>query len=238
MERMNRSRVNLMVATVCAMGLAGSARGDIHWLSGPSPTVSRSPEQVESAIASLARRPNDRHVVVRFAGPAGVDRRDALARAGVTLLSYVGDHAYFATLSNQNVDASAAVRLGLVEALAIETAWTLHPKYLRGEVPTHALVSGSISQGTATVAAYVLLHRDVTLAEGANLVAQHGGLIRDELRTVLCIGDDQLLLLRDLRCICCGELFLLEFRADALGNLRHGFGLAIACEAMARCAVF
>ena len=184
MERMNRSRVNLMVATVCAMGLAGSARGDIHWLSGPSPTVSRSPEQVESAIASLARRPNDRHVVVRFSGPAGVDRRDALARAGVTLLSYVGDHAYFATLSNQNVDASAAVRLGLVEALAIETAWTLHPKYLRGEVPTHALVSGSVAEGTATVAAYVLLHRDVTLAEGADLVARHGGLIRDELRTV------------------------------------------------------
>ena len=135
MERTNHSRVNLVVATVFAMGLAGSSRGDIHWLSGSSPTVSRSPEQVESAIASLARRPSDRHVVVRFAGPAGDERRDALAKAGVTLLSYVGDHAYFAVLSDHSVDASAAARLGMVDALAIETAWTLHPKYLRGEVP-------------------------------------------------------------------------------------------------------
>lgn len=61
---------------------------------------------------------------------------------------------------------------------------------------------------------------------------------RDELRTVDRIGVDQLFLLRDLRLIGWDQFDLLEFRADALGNLRHGFGLAIACEAMARCAVF
>ena len=60
---------------------------------------------------------------------------------------------------------------------------------------------------------------------------------RDELRSVDRIGIDQLLLLCDLRLIGPAKLFLFELRANTLGNLRDGFGLAITRQTMTRSTV-
>jgi len=60
---------------------------------------------------------------------------------------------------------------------------------------------------------------------------------RDELGAVGCVAVDQLLFLRNLCLVGRDQLSFLEFRADALGDLRDGLSLAIAREAMARRAV-
>src|SRR3546814_2486276 len=51
---------------------------------------------------------------------------------------------------------------------------------------------------------------------------------RYELRTIGRVGVDQLLLLCNLSLVGRDQLFLLQLGADALGNLRHGLGLAFA----------
>ena len=81
-------------------------------------------------------------------------------QAGLTLLSYVGNHAFFASLPVEGVDAAA---LSAVPALAgmqgIERAWKLDPRILADYVPDWAVVSETPT-GARTVGIYVVFHPD------------------------------------------------------------------------------
>ncbi|MFQ5463810.1 MAG: S8 family serine peptidase, partial [Phycisphaerae bacterium] len=105
---------------------------------------------------------------------------------GVTLLRYLGDHAYFASFSEAGaVDVPAvAATPSLVDMQPIQRAWKLDPKITAGTLPHWAVAVPDPIQGDI-VGVYVLFHEDVSLAvEAVNAVTRHGAVIRDELESI------------------------------------------------------
>jgi fibronectin type 3 domain-containing protein len=134
-------------------------------------------------LAELAVRP-DRHVIVQFDRPVTDATRASLFAAGIELLHYLGEDAYFAALATGGVDAPALAALGsLVRAEPIRVEHKLHPLFQDGLAPEHARV-GLDHLGGPLVAAYVVFQPDVPLAEGAALARALGALVRDSVRLV------------------------------------------------------
>ena len=78
---------------------------------------------------------------MRFDEPVTVEQRADLQGSGITLLRYVGNHAYFASIAPGTAsDEALALTPSLVDATRIDTAWKLDPRMTSGEVPAHALV--------------------------------------------------------------------------------------------------
>ena len=174
------------------------ASAEVRWRSGPrAAPAPASPEALRATIAALAERSDSSRVVVHFAGPVDLAAREALGARGVRLLSYVGGHAYFATLE-PGVDADAAASVeGLVAVEVIATHDKLHPDLIGGIVHPWTLVNASsdneglpaIAEGVPAtdpeIAVYVLFHRDVDgEARAAEIVSRHGGTVRSHIRAV------------------------------------------------------
>jgi hypothetical protein len=161
--------------------------GIIRWKSGPGlmPQVEAA-EAAEAVVALAAEGP--RHIVVQFATAVTPQQRGALAAAGLTLLRYVGDNAFFAAVDVGRLDSSAlAVAADLSSARAIERDWKLHPDLIAGRLFEWMVVSGPAASAADNpiVAAYVLFHPDVDLdAEGIALAEAHGAVVRSALRSV------------------------------------------------------
>jgi len=187
-----------MVATALALGaLAPGARGqsaargatgtgvfeEIQWRSGVrAASTADEPLAVARRLGELAQRPA-RHVIVRFAEPVTDPTRAALFGAGVQLLSYLGENAYFAALAQGGVDERALSALPLVQAEAVRPEHKLHPQFADGNAPLHAQV-GLDALGAPQVAAYVVFHPDVTEAEALATLAARGVTVRDSVSLV------------------------------------------------------
>lgn len=163
---------------------APPATVSIDWRSGEAVRVRMTPAEAVGALAALASRSDQRHVVVQFDGPVTGGQRAGLERAGVSLLTYLGDHAFFAALSPGGIDPALLANLPAVARVdAIEPAWKLHPAFVRGPVPEYAVVD--MDSTGPIVAAYITFHTDMLFdQDGMPLVATYGGLVRDTISVV------------------------------------------------------
>ena len=161
------------------------AAAEIRWRSGAAATQAKAPDEIRAVITELAARENARHVVVQLDQPLLPEQRVALERARVKLLVYLGDNAFFATLSARGVDAGAVARMpALLDVRSIERIWKLHPAIAAGRFPDYAVVDRSDPQNLR-VAAYLKFHQDVDLATtGVNTARKHGAVIMDRVRSI------------------------------------------------------
>jgi hypothetical protein len=173
------------VALLLALALSADApRAEVRWRSGAtSAPAPMAPAELARAVADLAASPAARRIVVHLDGPLTIERREELEARGLRLLSYLGGHAYFATLA-ANVDAgrlAAAPELRAVEA--IDPANKLHPDLARGVTHPWAIVAGAGPE--RRVAVYVLFHRDVDVERDAEtIVRRHGGQVASWMRSI------------------------------------------------------
>ncbi|HNQ22952.1 MAG TPA: S8 family serine peptidase [Phycisphaerae bacterium] len=183
--------------SACPAWAAGPAperavsRGAIAWRTGELATTHRTPTEVAASV-SVMRDAGVRHLVVQFDEPLDAASRRQVESAGLRLLNYVGDNAFFAALPGAPLDAAALASVPtLRDAQMVRPEWKLHPAYGRGEIPEWAIVPSAKDGDPAAsgkeviVAAYVLFHRDVVLEpDGAQVCLGHGAVIRSSLRSV------------------------------------------------------
>ena len=151
--------------------LPSEAAGQIRWRTGTVVFGPKTAAELEGAITELATRSDARHVVVQFDAPVGPARRGELEAAGLTLLSYLGNHAFFASISPGRVDAGALARgRSLVDVRPVERTWKLHPALAADRVPRWAIVGkkaaeeqrtreGKKAQGGGAMAADTIVSR-------------------------------------------------------------------------------
>jgi len=166
-------------------GPGGQAwQGVIEWRTGPTLSTSKSTAEIAALVDGLTAS-GARHIVVHFDRPVGPALRSELESAGIRLLSYLGNNAFFASAPRGQVDVAALADVdGLMDAQLIQRSWKLHPMLERGEAPAWTVVSTDPAD-EPIVALYVAFHRDVPLkAEAARVCLAHGAAIRSQLRTV------------------------------------------------------
>jgi subtilisin family serine protease len=171
-------------------GWASDAAAQIRWRSGTSPLSGKTPTEAVDTLASVGLRDANRHLVVQFSEPLTEARRAELAAAGVELLGYLSDNAFFATVAPQGADAAALTKVGtLIDAQPIQRDWKLHPVFVAGQSPTWAVVpapaeSGPEQPGETWIAAYIMFHSDVPAATAWNIAAAHRAVVRQQLFSV------------------------------------------------------
>ncbi len=181
----------LAVAAALLLTAAATAQAEtpsIRWLSvGERQMPLQRAEAASAAIERIASDGSSRHIVVQFDRPLSTDERDRLADSGVVLQSYLGGNAFFAAVTPDALDAGALGRFApLRSATAIETTLKLHPAFISGELPSHAVVEEAEGDGDETiVAAYVVFHEDINLdIDAYALCAAHNAAVRSALRSI------------------------------------------------------
>ncbi|MFQ5413495.1 MAG: S8 family serine peptidase, partial [Phycisphaerae bacterium] len=167
-------------------GFAGPAVAAIPWRSGITPTAPKAPTELRDALQALAvDQAAPRHVVVQFNRPTAPAERDALRRAGLHVLDYLGDHAFFAAIAPDELrPVEVAQAPGLIDVRPIERNWKLHPSFVDGSIPAWAVVRDAGPAGTI-IAAYVVFHRDVPLdTVGVATLAHHDAVVVSPIRSV------------------------------------------------------
>ncbi len=96
----NMIAVNLLFTLFLVVSDPARA-ADVRWRGGELATATPRAANLQAALADLAARPSERHLVVQFASPVLPSRRAALRAAGLSLLNYLGDHAYFASFTGR-----------------------------------------------------------------------------------------------------------------------------------------
>ncbi len=155
-----------------------------------------------AALAESVRAAGQTRLVVQFDRPVSDADRARLEAAGLTLLNYLGDYAFFARVRAEGIDAGRLAAVpGIQDALAVQRRWKIHPDFADGRVPAWAVVppaqvdephpkkEGGSKPGETPaapkermVAAYVIFHRDVPMAPDAtNAVWRHQAFIRSRL---------------------------------------------------------
>lgn len=196
---------NGKVATWSVLGLmcvgtilGGSAwGGEIAWRSGPATTAFRGAADAAQDIAALTMVRDaaaSQHIVVQFDRPLTAHEHAALAVAGVTLLNYLGNDAFFAAVDATRLDPAGVAQVTALQvAVPVARDWKLHPDLVADVVVPWSLVRPTMQEladGAAmpvdpTVGAYVLFHPDVPLdTTGRALVAQYGATVRAALRSI------------------------------------------------------
>jgi subtilase family protein len=156
----------------------------IHWRSGDVVRPAQDRKSLVEALVAFAADPQTSHFVVQFDRPVDEALRASIEAAGVSLLTYLGDNAFFAGLAPGGLDVPALLAVnGLARAEAIDPERKLHPLLLGGQAPEYALVAKG--PDGPTLAAYILFHPDVAWNfEGMALMEQHGALVRDNISVV------------------------------------------------------
>lgn len=176
-------------ALAALIGLTSASAGgdEIRWRSGSTvQTVPAGAQQtVLEKLTELATQPAARRVVLQFSTPVDAEQRAALEDAGVTLLSYLGSNAFFAT---QHVDLLDILAIGraveIVSADAIDPMAKLAPLLVAGETPEWAVVNRGLGE-PPVIGAYVVFHRDVELeSEAVPVMGLYDANVRDRLETV------------------------------------------------------
>lgn len=181
----SRPTVRRCLALFAVLSLAAAAAGDVRFRTGVAILPNKPAAQAAGDAVGLAPAHGSRHIVVQFAGPVQGAQRAALRAAGLDLLSYLGDDAYFAAVAAGADRDAIAVAAPLRAAMDIRPAWKLHPALAAGEVVKWSVVElDKADPGNPTVAAYVLFHPDVGRAAARDLVQQLGGVVARELASL------------------------------------------------------
>jgi len=181
--------LTVVIATISPP--AGAWEQQIRWRSvGAAPRLSVTSVAAARALGDLVIAPgNARHVVVQFSRPIDPVMRARLSDAGVELLDYLADNAFFAAVDRDRIDVG---KLGRVKSLqlahTIERDVKLHATLARGEFPQWSIVGLVTGQGALeaepVVGLYILFHRDVPQDDAVQLVRRHGAEVRARLRSV------------------------------------------------------
>ncbi len=160
-----------------------TTQGVLSWTTGQVTTPVQTPAEVAASLRANTRG-GSQHVVVQFDEAVRAAQRSALSRAGVQLLSYVGDNAFFAVVDGNRIDPGAAARVGGVRCvLGIDPLWKQHPDIAFGTLPAWSV--HVTKEQEVIAAAYVVFHRDVDAASaGAAMVRAHGGVVRSVVSSV------------------------------------------------------
>ncbi|HVP10565.1 MAG TPA: S8 family serine peptidase, partial [Phycisphaerae bacterium] len=182
---------NVIVLIALGFLVASSAAGgEIRWRTGKASLPAVAPDEVAGRISELAAGASAHHIIVQFAQPVSLAQRQALETFGLQLLGYLGDNAFFASVSADRLDAQAIARVGSVSAMSgIAQSWKLHPFLNDGNLPTWAVVAPPDKvkgdSGDLMIATYVLFHRDVGLeGDAVRVCEQHGATVRGKLRSI------------------------------------------------------
>jgi len=108
----------VMLAAMALIWTSPTAYGDIPWRSGSADIASADPSQLGVTLDKLAGPTESRHIVVQFERPVTDGDRLRMQKAGLTLLSYVGNNAYFASLSGAKRDTPALTGMPLLRGAA------------------------------------------------------------------------------------------------------------------------
>ncbi len=174
----------VLVLFASGISLTADTPVKVRWRTGADVSGSQDARALRASLLRLAARDEARHVALRLAVTADRTGRRELAAAGLELLSYLGDHAYFAALVTGKLNTASLMRSGMLRGVhSIRTEWKLHPQLAAGAVPDWAVVPRG--HGRAHVAVCVLFHGDVPIdTEGVAIVRGYGGTVRSLLRTV------------------------------------------------------
>jgi len=187
-------KLRLACLFVTGLTVAFPAAAEVRWKTGP-PRSARALDSagLAEAIGRLAQRPDARHVVVQFAEPLSVKDRTLLDDRGLSLLGYLGDHAWFASLGPDADVAALASTPGLLDVGSVEPERKLHPDLEAGLIhPWQIVIEDAKSPekaqpapDDAPVAVYVLFHADVDLDTRASVVlARHRAKVRSWMRSI------------------------------------------------------
>lgn len=169
--------------------------GLIRFRSGEAHFAAQTIDQAAQMLQAIAAA-GERRFVIQFQAPIKPHERTALEASGVKLLSYLSNHAFFASISEGRFDpigATEAADIFMVEP--IDPRWKLHPDLAAGTVyewmvvglPKDAYERGfdPAALQNPRVGAYMLFHGDVDLeSEGVAILRAHGAHVRSLLRTV------------------------------------------------------
>lgn len=186
----------LAVGVTLSVMATDGALAQVRWKTGveaaQAAPMSRAQIQARAAETLVAARGEEaphRRVLLSFNRPLSEREKFQLAASGVTLLAYVGDNAYFATLDAQRADAATVANAPAIRRLDhIKREWKLHPDVAADEVRPWAVVGANDlskaaarvadpgEDGEPIVAAYVVLHQDADAQdEGWEAVRRHAG---------------------------------------------------------------
>jgi subtilase family protein len=189
----------LFSSLIAATAPSGTLLADVRWRSGHAEIPRRQPAELSPAIEEITRGGAARHIVVQFDGPITDVNKGNLAAAGVRLLDYLGDNAFFAAVDQSRLDASGLAAVpGFGRVAAVDPSWKLHPSLAIGEIPSWAIqppeqteeeLTGPRSEvpmpADSLVAVLVKFHVDVPLATDAvDLCRQYAANVKSELSIV------------------------------------------------------
>ncbi|RMF71486.1 MAG: hypothetical protein D6744_17900 [Planctomycetota bacterium] len=175
----------------------------LPWRVGSVVTPRQSAGEVANVIEGLVDS-GARYFVVQFREPLTRAERESVLADGVRLLTYVGNNGFYATWSDQPVDAGAIAASPKIHAVVpIDPTWKLEASLARGVVHPWMIVSPAkdptaiglketdvvtiedVVANNPTVGVYVLFHADVDLDnEAAPLLGFYQGRPRSMLRSV------------------------------------------------------
>ena len=187
--RFARPKIRFMLSVLVLSGMVPIANGQVRWRSPGAQAAPRMSSQAAArAVRALVEPGRKRHIIVGFSAPVGQDVRASMGAAGVKLLAYVGDNAFFAVVNEPQLKDGRLAGVGTLDyAVSIDRTVKLHPMLAGGIVPQWAVVGHVGTAGGApepVVGAYVLFHRDVDLLTASFLAMTYGAVVRDELESI------------------------------------------------------
>ncbi|MCA9293498.1 MAG: S8 family serine peptidase [Phycisphaerales bacterium] len=172
-------------------GQATLAAGPIVFRSGQAVVVrAASPMAAAQQVEAMSPRTGAKRILVQFDQPVTPAQRASLKDAGLTLLSYVGSDAYFATVHAGQVNSAKLAASGaqMTVATELDPVWKLNEDFALGRVPEHAVVGVTEAQANQPsekiIGAYMVFHQDVDLGEGAKIAELEGATVRDQLESI------------------------------------------------------
>ncbi|MEO0716544.1 MAG: hypothetical protein AAFY58_06090, partial [Planctomycetota bacterium] len=154
-----------------------AALGDDHQLprfsSGHNLPAQRSALPAHRQLERIAVEQDRTRVVVELGENPSAAQRDALRAAGVTLLSPLGNGAFFATVDRNALRSRAATDAVPMTAVhGIDPAWKMDARLAAGrDAPRHSLVAetmpgrADVTEANPIIGLYVLFHPDVQLGD-------------------------------------------------------------------------
>lgn len=194
---------------------AQNGPGPLRWRGEEEGVVPRSQMKTNrTQAAAVLEATRNRRLVLQFDEIPGPDERADLQAQGVSLLRYLGENAYFATVKEGKRGKAVAQRARLRWAAAVKREWKLHPRLIRGDIPTFARIPAQPARGHSAkdksdespteevLVLYIIFHADVDLQqEGIAAVHAHGGTVRSLIHSingaVIWLPSDQVEALAD-----------------------------------------
>lgn len=189
-------------ALSASLFVAGVADAQVKWRNGPVELPQHlAKAALQNRLDAFAQNDEASRVLLHFDSPVEKATRAELADAGVRLLEYVGENAWFASLDKAALDTGkAAAARGLVSIEEINPDWKLHPDLADGIIQPWSIVGRDLVpqfegdkvpagerpdfEFEARIAVYVNFHKDVNLdTEGARIIREIGGEIRSLVRS-------------------------------------------------------